>query len=205
MLAERSREHVRWRNEKEKSFPGGRLHFWLCLVAILLYIFVNPDSSNRSHHCILFSRLIAMIPWPRSEKKSPDPGKEPPVMFKPRKGSPSLAQQPSHSARRKTEGFFERSTFGASPAQTPRRSTLSNYQCPHSLLPLMSISYMLQFLDKQALSFTSILDLPGDLHLRGDEFAWASGIYYFGYMVAACPAAMLMVRWHVGKTIAISM
>ncbi|XRM42665.1 hypothetical protein ABZX51_005874 [Aspergillus tubingensis] len=72
------------------------------------------------------------------------------------------------------------------------------------LLPLMSISYMLQFLDKQALSFTSILDLPGDLHLSGDEFAWASGIYYFGYMVAACPAAMLMVRWHVGKTIAIS-
>ncbi|RAK92523.1 vitamin H transporter [Aspergillus costaricaensis CBS 115574] len=72
------------------------------------------------------------------------------------------------------------------------------------LLPLMSISYMLQFLDKQALSFTSILDLPGDLQLSGDEFAWASGIYYFGYMVAACPAAMLMVRWHVGKTIAIS-
>ncbi|PYH32952.1 vitamin H transporter [Aspergillus neoniger CBS 115656] len=72
------------------------------------------------------------------------------------------------------------------------------------LLPLMSISYMLQFLDKQALSFTSILDLPGDLHLRGDEFAWASGIYYFGYMVAACPAAMLMIRWHVGKTVAIS-
>lgn len=69
----------------------------------------------------------------------------------------------------------------------------------------MSISYMLQFLDKQDLSFTSILELPGDLHLSGDEFAWASGIYYFGYMIAACPAAMLMVRWHVGKTIAISM
>ncbi|GLA73371.1 hypothetical protein AtubIFM55763_004283 [Aspergillus tubingensis] len=68
----------------------------------------------------------------------------------------------------------------------------------------MSISYMLQFLDKQDLSFTSILELPGDLHLSGDEFAWASGIYYFGYMIAACPAAMLMVRWHVGKTIAIS-
>ncbi|GKZ33984.1 hypothetical protein AbraIFM66950_004115 [Aspergillus brasiliensis] len=68
----------------------------------------------------------------------------------------------------------------------------------------MSISYMLQFLDKQALSLTAILDLPRDLHLSGGEYSWASGIYYLGYMVAAYPAAMLMVRWHVGKTIAAS-
>ncbi|GKZ26528.1 hypothetical protein AbraCBS73388_002772 [Aspergillus brasiliensis] len=72
------------------------------------------------------------------------------------------------------------------------------------LLPVMPISYMLQFLDKQALSLTAILDLPRDLHLSDGEYSWASGIYYLGYMVAAYPAAMLMVRWHVGKTIAAS-
>ncbi|KAM5363524.1 hypothetical protein ACJZ2D_011967 [Fusarium nematophilum] len=62
-----------------------------------------------------------------------------------------------------------------------------------------------QYLDKTALSFTAIMGLRDDLHLSGSEFSWASSIYYFGYLVASYPAGMLMVRWQVGKTIALSM
>ncbi|KAF4587152.1 major facilitator superfamily transporter [Ophiocordyceps camponoti-floridani] len=68
----------------------------------------------------------------------------------------------------------------------------------------MAISYMFQFLDKTALSFTAILDLPQDLHLNGLAFSWASGVYYVGYLIATYPAGIIMVRWKVGKTIACS-
>ncbi|KAH7007742.1 major facilitator superfamily domain-containing protein, partial [Ilyonectria destructans] len=72
------------------------------------------------------------------------------------------------------------------------------------LLPIMAVSYMFQYLDKTALSFTAIMGLRDDLHLSGSDFSWASSIYYFGYLVASYPVGMLMVRWKVGKTIALS-
>ncbi|QLI74826.1 uncharacterized protein G6M90_00g113860 [Metarhizium brunneum] len=72
------------------------------------------------------------------------------------------------------------------------------------LLPVMALSYMFQFLDKTALNSTAILGLREDLHLTGEEYSWSSGIYYFGYLAASYPAAVLMVRWHVGKLISAS-
>lgn len=72
------------------------------------------------------------------------------------------------------------------------------------LLPVMALSYLFQFLDKSALGFTAIMGLRTDLRLTGDEYSWSSGIYYFGYLVASYPAAMLMVRWKVGKVITMS-
>ena len=68
----------------------------------------------------------------------------------------------------------------------------------------MALSYLFQFLDKSALGFTAILNLRQDLHLTGSEYSWSSAIYYFGYLVASYPAAMLMVRWKVGKSIGVS-
>lgn len=68
----------------------------------------------------------------------------------------------------------------------------------------MALSYLFQFLDKSALGFTSILGLREDLHLTGPEYSWSSGIYYFGYLIASYPAAILMLRWKVGKSICAS-
>lgn len=74
-----------------------------------------------------------------------------------------------------------------------------------SLLPVMAVSYMFQFLDKSALSFTAILGLRDDLHLTSQEFSWVSAIYYFGYLVATAPASLVMMRWRVGNTIGSAM
>jgi len=68
----------------------------------------------------------------------------------------------------------------------------------------MALSYFFQFLDKMVLSATAILGIRTDLHLTGSEYSWASAIYYFGYLVASYAAAMLMIRWKVGKVIAAS-
>ncbi|KAL4816222.1 major facilitator superfamily domain-containing protein [Aspergillus spinulosporus] len=72
------------------------------------------------------------------------------------------------------------------------------------LLPIMAVSYMFQFLDKSAMSFTAILGLEEDLHLEGTDYSWASSIYYFGYLTASYPAAILLLRFPVGKMISAS-
>ncbi|KAB8261851.1 major facilitator superfamily domain-containing protein [Aspergillus pseudonomiae] len=72
------------------------------------------------------------------------------------------------------------------------------------LLPMMAVSYMFQFLDKSAMSFTSILGLTDDLHLQGEDYSWASSIYHFGYLAASDVAAVLLVRFPVGKMISTS-
>ncbi|KAF5596699.1 DAL5-Allantoate ureidosuccinate permease [Fusarium pseudocircinatum] len=74
------------------------------------------------------------------------------------------------------------------------------------LLPIMAFAYLFQFLDKTALSYTAILGLREDLHLKGEEYGWASAIYYFGYLVATYPiAGVLLVRYPIAKVIAITM
>lgn len=65
----------------------------------------------------------------------------------------------------------------------------------------MGLSYLFQFLDKAALGFTSIMGLPEDLNLKGQEYSWAGAIYYVGYLVASYPAGLLLVKWRVAKTI----
>ena len=69
----------------------------------------------------------------------------------------------------------------------------------------MAVSYMFQFLDKSAMSFSSILGLEDDLNLQGEDYSWASSIYYFGYLAASYLAAVLLVRFAVGKLISTSM
>ncbi|CEJ80412.1 hypothetical protein VHEMI00594 [[Torrubiella] hemipterigena] len=69
------------------------------------------------------------------------------------------------------------------------------------LLPVMALSYFFQFVDKTALGSTAVLGLRDDLNLSGQDYSWANSIYYFGYLVATGPFAMVMVRWKVGKMI----
>lgn len=63
------------------------------------------------------------------------------------------------------------------------------------------MTYLFQFLDKAALGYTAILGLNTDLNLVGQDFSWASAIYYIGYLVASYPAGWLIVRYPVAKVI----
>lgn len=72
----------------------------------------------------------------------------------------------------------------------------------YRLLPVMLISYLLQYLDKSAMSYTAILGLRTDLHLVGQDYSWASSIFYFGYLAASYPVAYLLVRLPVAKFMA---
>ncbi|KAH6975159.1 major facilitator superfamily domain-containing protein [Ilyonectria sp. MPI-CAGE-AT-0026] len=70
------------------------------------------------------------------------------------------------------------------------------------LMPLLLVSYMLQFLDKQSLNFASIMGIIDDLDLVGSRYSWCSSVFYFGYLAFSYPASFLMVRFPLGKYLA---
>lgn len=67
------------------------------------------------------------------------------------------------------------------------------------LLPLLGGCYFLQFLDKQTLSYSSLLGMPQDTNLEGSEFSWIASVFYFGYMFWSYPTMYLSVRLPIGK------
>jgi ACS family allantoate permease-like MFS transporter len=46
----------------------------------------------------------------------------------------------------------------------------------------MLVAYMMAFLDKQTLNYTSLMGIREELHLVGSQYSWVSGIFYFGYL-----------------------
>ncbi|CAH0055613.1 unnamed protein product [Clonostachys solani] len=71
------------------------------------------------------------------------------------------------------------------------------------LLPLMVITYTLNFMDKNALSYSANFGLIDDNHLVGNQYSWASGsIFYLAYMVSQPVVARLVVRFPVGRFVA---
>ncbi|KAL7273424.1 hypothetical protein RUND412_003726 [Rhizina undulata] len=67
------------------------------------------------------------------------------------------------------------------------------------LMPLVCVTYTLQFLDKLSLNYASAYDLVADLGLQGQRYSWVAAIYNFGYVFWAIPANLLIQRLPVAK------
>ncbi|KOS47343.1 hypothetical protein ACN38_g1675 [Penicillium nordicum] len=72
------------------------------------------------------------------------------------------------------------------------------------LVPVMGLCYMMQYMDKLALSQATLFNLRGDLNLQGSDYSWASAAFYFGYLTWSWPSSYLMVRLRLGKYITAS-
>ncbi|RJE20965.1 Major Facilitator Superfamily [Aspergillus sclerotialis] len=71
------------------------------------------------------------------------------------------------------------------------------------LLPLLIITYGLEYLDKTTLSYSAIMGLREDLHLDGKQYSWASSMFYVGYLAAAYPICLGLVKFPLGKYLSI--
>ncbi|KAG7405078.1 putative transporter [Fusarium oxysporum f. sp. rapae] len=67
------------------------------------------------------------------------------------------------------------------------------------LLPLMACTYVLNYMDKVALSEASIFGIKEDLNLVGQQYSWSSSIFYLGYLVWQYPSSLLMQKLHIGR------
>ncbi|KAF4122828.1 Major Facilitator Superfamily [Geosmithia morbida] len=62
------------------------------------------------------------------------------------------------------------------------------------VLPFMCFVFMLQYLDKQSLSYAGVFGLIEDLNLTSSQYSWCSSIFYIGQLVSEYPFIYLMSR-----------
>ena len=55
------------------------------------------------------------------------------------------------------------------------------------------------------MGYAAILGLRADLNLVGQDYSWASSLFYFGYLTASGFVAILLVRLPIGRFMAIAM
>ncbi|KAF5560441.1 DAL5-Allantoate ureidosuccinate permease [Fusarium phyllophilum] len=67
------------------------------------------------------------------------------------------------------------------------------------LLPMMAFTYVLNYMDKVALSEASIFGIKEDLNLVGQQYSWSSSIFYLGYLVWQYPSSLLMQKLPIGR------
>ncbi|KAK7973564.1 Alpha/Beta hydrolase protein [Apiospora arundinis] len=68
-----------------------------------------------------------------------------------------------------------------------------------TILPMMCVVFLLQYLDKQSLSYASVFGLITDLNMTSAQYSWCSSIFYVGQLVAEYPFIYLMSRLHLTK------
>lgn len=62
------------------------------------------------------------------------------------------------------------------------------------LLPYLMTVYGLQFLDKTAMTYASVMGFREDNALTLAQYSWLSSIFYLGYIVGAYPMVLLQQR-----------
>ncbi|KAA8647848.1 uncharacterized protein ATNIH1004_006550 [Aspergillus tanneri] len=69
------------------------------------------------------------------------------------------------------------------------------------IVPMMTISYILSFVDKGILSTAAVYGMRADLNLKGQQYSWTSSIFYFGYLLWQYPNSIFMQKLPIGRWI----
>ncbi|KAF1814731.1 allantoate permease [Eremomyces bilateralis CBS 781.70] len=71
------------------------------------------------------------------------------------------------------------------------------------LMPILCITYGLQFYDKAMLSQAALFGLRSDLDLNvGDRYSFSSAIFYLGFIAGSYPAIVMAQRWPIERVAA---
>ncbi|KAJ5430631.1 Major facilitator superfamily domain general substrate transporter [Penicillium cf. griseofulvum] len=67
------------------------------------------------------------------------------------------------------------------------------------IMPMLYLTYVIQFLDKLSLNYASAYSLIPDLGLEGQRYSWVAAIFNIGYLFWALPANLLIQRLPIAK------
>ncbi|SCU77251.1 LAMI_0A00320g1_1 [Lachancea mirantina] len=71
------------------------------------------------------------------------------------------------------------------------------------VFPTMALVYAAQFLDKTSMSYAAVMGLQKDLKMKGNMYSWSGTSFYLGYLVFEYPAAWLLQRFPLAKTLGV--
>ncbi|XEV04659.1 hypothetical protein FSHL1_009946 [Fusarium sambucinum] len=77
---------------------------------------------------------------------------------------------------------------------SPEIATALRWKIDLQLMPLLCLTYTLQAIDKNTISYAAVFGLREEIGLQKTEFSWASAIFYLGYMAWEFPTSMLLQR-----------
>ncbi|RDW75925.1 putative MFS protein [Coleophoma crateriformis] len=69
------------------------------------------------------------------------------------------------------------------------------------LMPLLMGTYVLQYIDKQALSYAAVFDLLTDTNMSGTQYANLTTFFYLGYLVAEYPWSYLAQKTNIAMVV----
>ncbi|KAI2472979.1 MFS general substrate transporter [Annulohypoxylon bovei var. microspora] len=72
------------------------------------------------------------------------------------------------------------------------------------ILPLLCITYALQFMDKTSMSYCSIHGILPDDKLQVQDYSWVISIFYFGYLAAQYPGIVIMQKFRLAKFLGVN-
>ena len=69
------------------------------------------------------------------------------------------------------------------------------------VLPLLAGTYVLQYIDKQALSYAAVFDLFPGTGVTQTQYSWFASMFYLAYLVAEYPWTALAQRTRMAKVV----
>ncbi|CAF4973432.1 unnamed protein product, partial [Rotaria sp. Silwood1] len=63
------------------------------------------------------------------------------------------------------------------------------------LLPLISVIYLLAYLDRSNIANAKLGGLEHDTHLTPQEYRWTLSIFFIGYVIFEVPSNIILRRW----------
>lgn len=69
------------------------------------------------------------------------------------------------------------------------------------LLPLLCGTFFLQYIDKQAISYSAVFDLFKTTGITGGQYSWLGSIFYFAYLFSEWPSAYLAQHFPTGRVV----
>lgn len=70
-----------------------------------------------------------------------------------------------------------------------------------TIMPLLCGTYLLQYIDKQALGYGAVFDLFTSTGMTSDQYSWMASIFYFAYLFAEWPASYLAQHFPTGTVV----
>ncbi|KAH8880765.1 MFS general substrate transporter [Thozetella sp. PMI_491] len=70
-----------------------------------------------------------------------------------------------------------------------------------TLIPLLCGTYLLQYIDKQALGYGAVFDLFTSTGMSQDQYSWLASVFYIAYLVAEWPASYMAQRFPTGTVV----
>ncbi|CAG9998578.1 unnamed protein product [Clonostachys byssicola] len=100
----------------------------------------------------------------------------------------------SHQPSRERSDSTSAALVGRELAADPDIAKRVLRKIDYTIIPLLFVTYMFNFMDKTILSSAAVFGLREDNHLKNQEYSWVGSIFYFGYLVFEYPATILIAR-----------